>query len=83
MAGALCAVVCPERDVGGLQGAMNDAGPGGLDRVPVHGVLQPGGERGHHLVGIVAGPVEPPVHPPLHRRHAGGQPGPGAVLPNM
>ena len=32
------------------------------DRVQVYGVLQVGRERGHGLVGIVPGPVEPPVY---------------------
>jgi hypothetical protein len=29
-------------------------------------VPQPGGERGHHGLGVVPGPVEPPVDHPLH-----------------
>ena len=33
--------------MGGLKGAMNDAGQVGVNRDPVHGILQPGGERGH------------------------------------
>src|SRR3977135_3279120 len=40
---------------------MDDTGEVGLDAVPVPGILQPGGERGHHLVGIVTGPVESPA----------------------
>jgi hypothetical protein len=35
-------------------------------RVQVDRVLQPGRERGHRRVGVVAGPVEPAVHRPLH-----------------
>jgi drug/metabolite transporter, DME family len=35
-------------------------------RTQVHGVLQPGRERGHDLVGVIPGAVEPPVHQVLH-----------------
>jgi hypothetical protein len=51
MAGVLAVVVGPERDVGGLQGLVHDAGQVGLHRGQVDGVLQPGGER---LYGAVA-----------------------------
>ena len=61
MAGVLAAVVRPERDVGGLQDLVHDAGQVGLHRGQVDGVLQPGGERFYGAVGVVAGPVEPPV----------------------
>src|SRR6516165_5508100 len=43
-AGVLAAVVRPERDVGGFQGAVHDAGQVGLHRGEVDGVLEPGGE---------------------------------------
>ena len=52
----------PYRDVGGFQGLRHDAGQVIPDRVKVDGVLQAGRERGHRLVGVVPGPVEPPVH---------------------
>ena len=35
-------------------------------RVQVYGVLQPDGECGHHLIGVIARPVEPAVHHLLH-----------------
>src|SRR2546430_11557519 len=56
---------------------MDDTGQVGLDRVPVHGILQPGGKRGHHVVGIVTDPVKPPVHAPgTPSTHAHATPGP-------
>ena len=56
------ALADPHRDVGGFQGLVHDIGQVILDRIQVHRVLQPGRERGHGLVGVVAGPVEPAVH---------------------
>src|SRR5580700_6548015 len=61
MAGVLAAVVRPERDVGGFQSPVHDAGQVGLHGAQVDGVLQPGGERFYGAVGVVAGAVEPPV----------------------
>src|SRR5271156_1882666 len=61
MAGVLTAVVRPERDVGGFQGPVHDAGQVGLHRGQVDGVLQPGGERFYGAVRVVPGAVEPPV----------------------
>src|SRR5579864_976736 len=55
------ALADPHRYVGGFQGLVHDTGQVSPDRVQVHGVFQPGRERGHSLVGVVAGPVEPPV----------------------
>ena len=63
---ASVALADPHRDVGGFQGLVHGTGQVIADRVQVHGVLQPGGERGHGLVGVISGPVEPPVHRPLH-----------------
>ncbi|HYY18897.1 MAG TPA: hypothetical protein VE864_08655, partial [Streptosporangiaceae bacterium] len=51
--------------MGRLQRAGHDTGQVVVDRVQVHGVLEPGRERGDGPVGVVAGPVEPPVHHPL------------------
>ena len=48
--------------MGGFQGGLHHAGQVVADRVQVHRVLQPGGELGDGLVGVVAGPVEPAVH---------------------
>ena len=45
---------------------MHDTGQVISDRVQVHRVFQPGRERSHGLVGVIAGPVEPAVHGPLH-----------------
>ena len=44
--------------MGGFQGLVHDAGQVILDRIQVEGVLQPGRERGHGLVGVVAGPQQ-------------------------
>jgi hypothetical protein len=61
----------PHRDVDRFQGRLHDAGQVVTDRVQVDRVLEPGRERGHGLVGVIAGPVEPQVQPPLHRRRTG------------
>jgi len=53
-------------DVGGFQGLVHDAGQVVPDRVQVHGVFRPRRERGHDLVGVIPGTVEPPVHHLLH-----------------
>jgi len=50
----------------GFQCPLDRAGQVGLHGVQVYGVLQLGGEHGHHLVGVITGPVEPPVHGILH-----------------
>ena len=42
--------------MGGFQGSLDYAGEVVADRVQVHRVLQPGGELGDGLVGVVAGP---------------------------
>jgi hypothetical protein len=52
----------PDRYMRGFQGLVDDTGQGISDRVQIHGVFQPGRERGHGVVGVVAGTVEPPVH---------------------
>ena len=62
---ASVALAGPHRYVGGFQGTVDDTGQVGLDRVQVDSVLQPRRERGHGLVGVIPGPVEPPVHGPL------------------
>jgi hypothetical protein len=49
-----------------LKSGMDHCGEVGADGVGIDGVLQPGRERRHHAVGVVAGPVEPPVHGVLH-----------------
>src|ERR1700683_3140080 len=56
----------PYRHVRGLQGPLYHPGQVVLHRDHVHSLLQPGGERGHGLVRVVARPVEPPVHRVLH-----------------
>src|SRR5579859_3278145 len=56
----------PHRYVRGFQDLVDGAGQVIPDRVQVDGVLEPGRERGHGLVCVVAGPVEPPVHRLLH-----------------
>jgi hypothetical protein len=56
----------PHRYVGGFEGLVHGTGQVVPDRVQVHGVFQPRSERGHGLVGVVAGPVEPAVHCALH-----------------
>ncbi|HME67403.1 MAG TPA: SDR family oxidoreductase [Streptosporangiaceae bacterium] len=58
----LLAFAAPHRYVGGLQRLPHHTGQVILDRVQVHGVFQPRCERRHHLVSVVAGPVEPSVH---------------------
>jgi len=69
--------------MGGLEGAMNDAGQVGLHGVEVNGVLQPGGESGQCPVRVVAGAVKPAIHDPLHpaphriEQGGGGQRGGG------
>jgi Virulence factor BrkB len=45
---------------------VDHTGQVGLHGIQVHCVLQPCGERGHHLVGVIPGPVEPAVHDPLY-----------------
>ena len=54
---------------------MHDTGQVITDRVQVDPVLQPRRERGHGLVGVIPGPVEPPVyhllHPPPERVEQG------------
>jgi len=55
----------PYRDVGGRQGVLHGNSQVIADRIQVHGVFQPGRERGHHLVGVVPGPVEATIHPEL------------------
>ena len=45
----------------GFQGLVHDTGQVIPDRIHVHRVLQPGRERGHGLVGVIPGAVEPPV----------------------
>ena len=73
----------PYRDVGRFQGVLHDTGQVIADRVQVHRVFQPGRERGHGLVRVVPGPVEPAVHRPLHpvsqraEQRRGGQRGHG------
>ena len=52
--------------MGGFEGLLHDTGQVISDRVQVHGVLQPGRERHHGLVGVVPGSIEPSVHHPLH-----------------
>ena len=65
----------------GLQCLLNHASQVGLHGVQVHGVLQPGSERGHHLVGVIAGPVEPLVHRPFcGRREARMKPVTGMAI---
>jgi hypothetical protein len=62
---------------------MHDTGQVIPDSVEVDGIFQSGRERGHGLVGVIPGPVEPPVHGPLYppphrieqRRHGQGRPG--------
>jgi ABC-2 type transport system permease protein len=56
----------PDRQVGRLQRGVYRARQLVADGAQFHGVLQAGRERGHDLVGVVPGPVEPPVHHPLH-----------------
>jgi hypothetical protein len=41
---------------------MDHSGEVSPDGVRVNRVLQPGGERRHHLLGVVPGPVGAPVH---------------------
>ena len=65
-AAASAAPADPHRYVGRFQGPLDDCGQVISDRVKVHRVFQPGRERGHGLVGVIPGPVEPPVHRPLH-----------------
>ena len=57
--------------MGGLQGLLHDTGQVISDRVQVDRVFQPGRERGHGLVGVIPGPVEPPVHDRCTRRRSG------------
>jgi hypothetical protein len=45
---------------------LNDTGQVITDRSHIHGLLEPRCEHRHHLVRVVAGPVEPPVHVMLH-----------------
>src|SRR5271165_3449682 len=59
---ASVALADPHRYVGGFQGLVHDTGQVISDRIRVDGVFQPGGERGHCLVVVVTGSVEPPVH---------------------
>jgi hypothetical protein len=62
--------------VGGLQRPIDRAQQVRVDGAQVHRVLQPGRERGHRLVRVVPGPVEPPVDGVLdtmpHRVEQGG-----------
>jgi hypothetical protein len=48
----------------GVQGLVDDTGQVIADRVELDGIFEPGRERGHGLVRVVPGPVEPPVHRP-------------------
>ena len=48
--------------MGGFQGLVHGSEQAGVDGIGAGRVLQPGGEGGDGLVGVVAGPVEPPVH---------------------
>ena len=59
---ASVALADPHRDVGGFQGLVHDTGQVISDRIQVDCVFQPGRERGHGLVGVIPGAVEPPVH---------------------
>ena len=52
--------------MGGFEGLVHDTGKVISDRVQVHRVFQPGRERGHGLIGVIPGPVEPAVDQPLH-----------------
>jgi hypothetical protein len=52
--------------VGRFQRLVYDTGQVTADRIQIHGVFQSRREPGHHLAGIVPGPVEPPVHSQLH-----------------
>jgi hypothetical protein len=60
------AFVDPNLHVGRFQGLAHDTGQVVSDRLQIHGVFQPRGERDHGPVGVVSGPVEPAVHPQLH-----------------
>ena len=48
----------------GVQGVVDDTGQVIADGVELDGIFEPGRERGHGLVRVVPGPVEPPVHRP-------------------
>jgi hypothetical protein len=48
----------------GVQGLVDDTGQVIADGVELDGIFEPGRERGHGLVRVVPGPVEPPVHRP-------------------
>ena len=48
----------------GVQGLVDDTGQVIADGVGLDGIFEPGRERGHGLVRVVPGPVEPPVHRP-------------------
>ena len=48
----------------GVQGLVDDTGQVIADGVELDGNFEPGRERGHGLVRVVPGPVEPPVHRP-------------------
>ena len=50
----------------GLDGVVHRREQVGSHRVEVHRVPEPGRERGHRLVRVVADPVEPLVHDLLH-----------------
>ena len=52
--------------MGGFQGLVDDTGQVIADGIQVHSVFQARRERGHGLVGVIPGPVEPPVHPGLY-----------------
>jgi hypothetical protein len=52
--------------VGRFQRLLYDTGQVVADGIQVRHVFQAGCERGHGLVGVVAGPVEPAVHHVLH-----------------
>jgi hypothetical protein len=56
-----------------LQRLLDHTGQVGLHSVQVYGVLQPDGERGHYLLGVIAGPVEPAVHDPLYPSPQGAE----------
>ena len=60
----------------GVQGLVDDTGQVIADGVELDGIFEPGRERGHGLVRVVPGPVEPPVHrPDADTDRGGGQPG--------